>query len=71
MPALETYFVTVAATITSGAAVYTAKKAQDIAGRVQENEQRSQTNRRALRAVIQDDSVDVDADPITGLQESD
>lgn len=71
MPALETYFVTVAATITSGAAVYTAKKARDIAGRVQENEQRSQTNRRALRAVIQDDSVDIDADPITGLREGD
>ena len=71
MPAIETYFVTVAATITASAAVYTAKVAHNIGETVNNNKQRSETNRRAVRAIIEDDTIEVDADPLTGLQEDD
>jgi len=48
MPVIQTFVVTAAAGITASCAVYTAKKAADIAGQVDENRRRSKRNRELI-----------------------
>ena len=50
----EAYFIAVASTLTTAAAGYVAKKAKEVADAVEENRERSKTNREVLKGLVED-----------------
>jgi hypothetical protein len=62
------FLVTFTATVAVTAAAYLARQAVTMWQITHENRARSVTNRQALREVIQETDVDLDADPLAGLR---
>lgn len=72
MTSLVLFAVTAAAGITSTAAAYSVKKAVEMYQITHRNRTRSITNRQALREIVQqDESIDLETDPLTGLRGKD
>jgi ABC-type transporter MlaC component len=61
------FVITAAAGLTCSAAAYTTKQAVEMYRITHENRVRIQTNRQALREIVEQEDIDIDADPLTGL----
>jgi hypothetical protein len=62
------FLVTFTATVAVTAVAYLARQAVTMWRITHENRARSVTNRQALREVIQETDVELDADPLAGLR---
>jgi hypothetical protein len=70
MSFLVSVAVGVTATLLAGLIAATARELLAVAETVDDNRERSQTNREALREVIKQTDAELEADPITGLKDS-
>lgn len=53
---------------TASALAFSARELLQVAETAEKNRERSQTNRAAVRSIIENTDTDLEADPITGLQ---